>query len=217
MVMKKVCFDNDKGKEFMADLRVAVNKYFSENNISRFGNIRMYIKSFFMLSLYSVPYFFIILGIVDLGTSSLLFWFLWVLMGFGMAGIGMSVMHDANHGGYSRNRWVNKIIGLTLNMLGGSAKNWKIQHNRLHHTFTNIHELDPDVGPLPILRFSPDTDLLKIHRFQHIYAWFFYGLMSISWATVKEFRQTADFKRDGVINSSEYINLMVEMILWKIR
>ena len=214
--MKKVRFNNNNQKNFMIDLRQSVDEYFSENNISRFGNMRMYIKTVFMLSLYCIPYYLMISGFFDPKSSSLMFWLLWVVMGFGMAGIGMSVMHDANHGGYSKNRLVNKIIGLTLNFLGGSAKNWKIQHNKLHHTFTNIHEMDPDIGPLPILRFSPDTNLLKIHRFQHIYAWFFYGLMSLSWATIKEFRQTADFKKQGLINSKEYVSLMVEMILWKI-
>lgn len=214
--MKKVTFDNSKSKGFMTEVRKSVDEYFSKNNISRFGNLRMYIKSVFMISLYVIPYVIMISGSINPSSSFWTFFLLWVVMGFGMAGIGMSVMHDANHGGYSRNRVVNNIIGLTLNFLGGSSKNWKIQHNKLHHTFTNIHEMDPDVGPVPILRFSPDSNLLKIHRFQYIYAWFFYGLMSFSWATIKEFKQTADFKRDGIINSSQYVNLMIEMILWKI-
>ena len=214
--MKKIKFNNSDRKDFMLDLRHSVDNYFTQNKISRFGNINMYLKTVFMLSLYCVPYFLMILGYVDPKESSFLFWLLWFLMGFGMAGIGMSVMHDANHGGYSKNRFVNKILGLTLNFLGGSAKNWRIQHNKLHHTFTNIHDMDPDVGPVPILRFSPDTPMLKVHKFQHIYAWFFYGLMSLSWATIKEFRQTADFKKRGLINSKEYVSLMAEMIIWKI-
>ena len=67
----------------------------------------------------------------------------------------------------------NKLIGLTLNLVGGSAKNWRIQHNKLHHTFTNVPEMDPDVSPLPMLRFSPKAKLFTIHKYQHIYAWFF--------------------------------------------
>ena len=108
------------------------------------------------------------------------------------------------------------MFGLTLNMLGGSAKNWRIQHNRLHHTFTNIHEMDPDVSPMGLLRFSPDAPLKKIHRLQHIYAWFFYGLMTFSWATNKEFKQLNDFRRDGFISKKEYTPLMLEMVAWKI-
>ena len=64
---------------------------------------------------------------------------------------------------------------------------------------TNVHEMDPDVSPMGLLRFSPDAPLKKIHKLQHIYAWFFYGLMTFSWATNKEFKQLNDFKKDGVI------------------
>ena len=79
-------------------------------------------------------------------------------------------MHDGNHGSYSKNKLINKLMGLTLNLVGGSAKNWRIQHNKLHHTFTNVHEMDPDVSPLPMLRFSPKAKLLlfiNINIFMH--------------------------------------------------
>ena len=32
----------------------------------------------------------------------------WAFMGFGMAGIGLSVMHDGNHNAYSKNSLINK-------------------------------------------------------------------------------------------------------------
>ena len=66
------------------------------------------------------------------------------MMGIGMAGIGMSVMHDANHGAYSK----IKILISSLvfhHFLGGSYINWKIQHNVLHHTYTNISSMDEDM------------------------------------------------------------------------
>ena len=31
----------------------------------------------------------------------------WIIMSFGMAGIGFSIMHDANHGAYSKNKKKN--------------------------------------------------------------------------------------------------------------
>ncbi len=107
-------------------------------------------------------------------------------------------------------------MGLTLNLVGGSAKNWKIQHNRMHHTFTNVHEMDPDISPLPILRFSPNAKYFSFHKYQHIYAWFFYGLLSFSWATIKEFIQLGKFKKDGLIKKEEYGWLMAEMVFWKV-
>ena len=70
---------------------------------------------------------------------------LWSIMGLSVAGIGMSVMHDANHGSYSPSSRVNYWLGLTINLLGASVNNWKLQHNILHHTFTNITHMDDDI------------------------------------------------------------------------
>ena len=39
-----------------------------------------------------------------------------------MAGIGMSVMHDANHGAYSKNKNINNFFGFFITFLGGSYK-----------------------------------------------------------------------------------------------
>jgi linoleoyl-CoA desaturase len=57
--------------------------------------------------------------------------------GIGMAGVGMNVMHDGNHGSYSNKSWVNKFMGGTIYVLG-NVYNWQVQHNVLHHTYTNI-------------------------------------------------------------------------------
>ena len=59
----------------------------------------MVFKSIFMIALYFVPYGFVVSGVV---TNDWVYWLLWVCMGVGMAGIGLSVMHDANHGAYSK-------------------------------------------------------------------------------------------------------------------
>ena len=37
-----------------------------------------------------------------------------------MAGIGMNVMHDGNHGSYSSLPWVNNIMGSTIYFLAGN-------------------------------------------------------------------------------------------------
>src|SRR5882762_9957939 len=128
--------------EFFPTLSKRVSEYFKTNNISRYYNAEMVIKTIFMLSLYLIPYFIVISGIF---TSLWIYLGLFALMGFGKAGIGLSIMHDANHGAYSRKPWVNTLMGASLNLIGGHAFNWKVQHNVLHHTYTNIHEADEDI------------------------------------------------------------------------
>ena len=96
-------------------------------------------------------------------------------------------MHDANHGAYSRKAWVNNLMGYSINLIGANAFNWKIQHNVLHHSFTNVHDHDEDISPRGVLRLSPSTPWKKAHRYQFIYAWFLYGLMTIAWLGYKDF------------------------------
>ncbi len=148
-----------------------------------------------MLLLYTVPYFALLFSSVE---SSLANWLLCVMMGLGMAGIGFCVMHDANHGSFSRKKWVNNFMGFSLNFLGGNVNNWKAQHNIMHHTYTNIDGYDEDIHPAGILRFSPHTNLLKIHKFQFIYAWFFYCLMTLSWTFGKDFVDVVRFNKMGL-------------------
>ena len=172
--MRKIIFNNDdpESKVFTNTLNKRVNDYFKENGISKYGNATMYVKTVVMLSLYIIPYILIIL----MQPPVFIAWLLTIVMGVGMAGIGLSIMHDAIHGSYSRHKWVNKMLGYTLNLVGGNAINWKIQHNVKHHTYTNVEDHDEDISPKLVLRFSPNSEMSGMHKYQYIYAWFFYGL-----------------------------------------
>ena len=155
--------------DFFSTLNQRVTEYFKANNISRHANMQMRIKTVCMFALYSVPY---ILMITQTVTNGWLMLALSFIMGIGIAGIGLAVMHDANHGAYSNKSWINNAIGYSLNVMGAGAFNWKVQHNVLHHTYTNIHDADEDISPRGILRMTPHSEWKSIHKFQHIYAWF---------------------------------------------
>jgi linoleoyl-CoA desaturase len=171
-----------------------VSAYFTDKSISRHANVGMMVKTLFMLCLYIVPIVFSFYV-----SSPLLFITLWLLAGLGMAGIGLSVMHDANHGAYSNSKNVNYFVGSIMYLIGGNPTNWKIQHNVLHHTFTNIDGFDEDIdSPVWLLRFSPHTDWKPIHRYQHIYVWFFYSLMTIMWFLTKDFKQAKRYHEMGL-------------------
>jgi linoleoyl-CoA desaturase len=213
---KDLKFSNQNGSDFINTLRKRVRGYFKENNISSYGNNQMVLKTVVMLLIYFVPYFIMIFGGIEtVWVNTLLF----AIMGFGMAAIGLSVMHDANHGAYSKNKKVNHVIGLVLDILGGSAKNWQMQHNVLHHSFTNIHGVDEDISPPSnILRFSPHEKHQKVHKYQFIYAWFFYGLMTLSWITIKDFAQLSRYKKLGLTKAykKSHASLVMELLLAKV-
>jgi len=183
-------------KDFFLTLNQRVNLYFKNNKIERTANTEMVIKTIFMFSLYLIPYFLLIGGITS---NSWVMLGLCAVMGLGMAGIGLSVMHDANHGSYSTKPWVNNILGLSLNFVGGHDFNWKVQHNVLHHTYTNVHDVDEDISPRGIIRMGPESTWKPIHKFQHYYAWFFYGLMTFVWVTVKDFSRLIKYQREGLV------------------
>ncbi|GAB4248934.1 MAG: acyl-CoA desaturase [Ekhidna sp.] len=213
---KVLRFKNNLHEEFNKKLNQRVNAYLKSNKVGRYANAEMIIKSIFMFSLYLVPYFMFLFGVIE---SVWLFYLMVILMGFGKAGIGLSVMHDANHGAYSKKKWVNDVIGYSLNLVGGNATNWKIQHNVKHHTYTNVAGMDEDISPKGgILRFNPYTEVKKHHKWQHIYAWFLYGLMTMSWIIVKDIIQLAEYTKDGLLQkqTKSTVRAWIWLILTKI-
>jgi linoleoyl-CoA desaturase len=200
----KVKFTASQPIQFFPVLRSRVEEYFTNNNINRFSNGNIWLKTAILLGLYLLP-FFVILS-VPLSLS--LQFVLWSIMGFGMAGVGMSVMHDANHGAYSENKVINTIMTYVLNFLGGSVFNWKLQHNILHHTYTNITNKDEDIDNKLVLRFSPHTKRAGFLKFQWIYAFVLYGVLTLYWVTLKDFFQFVRYTRNGVNNNSRAQNVI---------
>lgn len=197
MILNKVKFTAPDNDDFHKELRKRVNSYFKEKNLSKYANINMVVKSIFMISLYMVP-FILILTVLE---TNWLIVLMWVLMGFGMSGIGLSIMHDANHSAYSKNKYVNMFMGKMIWLVGGSDVNWRIQHNVLHHTFTNVDEMDEDIDIGGLMRFSPNQELKRAHRFQHVYAWFLYGMMTVMWATSKDYSQYMRYKKKDLLKT----------------
>lgn len=179
---------------FFSVLKTRVDAYFEEQGVSKHANAAMVTKSVILLATYIVPFIALLIYTPSFGLSLLL----WFVMGLSLAGIGMSVMHDANHGAYSSNKTINYIMGHTLNLVGGSVFNWKLQHNILHHTYTNITHIDEDIEDRLVLKFSPHTKTKWFHQFQWVYAMFFYGLLTFYWVLAKDFVQFAQFTKSGV-------------------
>lgn len=211
MSLQKITFSGSRNQDFYKELRARVNTYFRENDISRYANTNMIFKTIFMLLLYLVPFVLM----MTLFESTWAVMLMWILMGFGLAGIGLSIMHDANHSAYSRHSWVNKWLGHLMLLLGGSDVNWRIQHNVLHHTYTNVSGMDEDIDSGVLMRFAPQQKRRWAHRFQFLYAWFLYGFMTIMWVSSKDYVQYARYKKrdlfktQGLSNRRALVNLIL--------
>jgi linoleoyl-CoA desaturase len=182
--VQKVTFNNRISREFSQTVKQRVNDYFDEKGISKHANFQMVLKTIILLTLYFGSYFLIISGNFSLNVM----WFLTFLMGIGMAGIGFSVSHDALHGAYSSNKYVNSALGYTFDLLGANGYIWKITHNIIHHTYTNIHGHDEDLEVADFIRLSPHSEYKPVHRVQHILAFFAYSFATLFWVFIKDYK-----------------------------
>jgi linoleoyl-CoA desaturase len=213
--MKKTRFvaPNPQEQQFAQVLRAKVNAYFKEKGISPKANTAVVFQALNMLALYFAP-FVLILVLPLPGWLAALFA---VVSGFGLAGIGMCVMHGGNHEAISRYKWLNNLLGLTMNVLGNSAFTWKVKHNQMHHTFTNIEGLDGDISSSGALRLGEHAPLNKIHRFQFIHAFPLYCLLSIS-MFINDFIWLMDFRRQGLLKKQnvKFGSILMRIIAIKV-
>jgi len=201
-----------KGKDSFYDAIISkVNTYFETLNVSPYANTEMWVKTGAMMSLYFIPYVLLVTGFS--ANNAWIFFGLWFLIGWGMSGLGTAVMHDANHGTYSPKKKVNHLISYILEIIGGYTVNWRIQHNVLHHTYTNVMGLDEDIDTMGLLRLSPRQPLRWYHRYQYIYAWVFYMGFTLFWMTAKDFLAVVRYRQHDLLAGQ---NVLLKQAIFRI-
>lgn len=197
---------------FSRQLETEVTAYFEGSGRARRDSPRMYLKGVIMASWFIASWvvlvFFARNGLTATAAA--------ISLGLSIAGIGMSVQHDGNHGAASKHAWINRVFGCGLDVMGVCSFIWRQKHNACHHTFTNVQTIDYDLDFGILARLSPEQKHLPWHRFQHIYLWFFYGFLLPKWV----------FHDDFVILKSRYIGQhaltppnrgkMVAFVGWKL-
>jgi hypothetical protein len=175
--MPQISFASNN-RSFHIELNDRVKQYFKDKNISQRGNAKLFFKAFFMyavvLSCYAVLVFV-------QPSSVLLNIALLVVFGTFLAFIGFNVMHDSCHGAFSNNSKVNDVFGYSMNFLGAECRFWKVKHNVLHHTYTNVDGVDDDIFKPQFLRMSPNQPYLPLHKYQSWYMLFLYGISTMFW------------------------------------
>ena len=180
--MPKVKFDN-RNHLFFQSVKKDVEGYFATRHLKKTGNWKLYSKAVILIPFSIALYCYLLLGNYNWiwGIS------LSVLFGLILVSIAFNVMHDACHGSFSSKKWVNEIMSLTMNALGSNAFIWKIKHNIIHHTYTNIDGIDDDLSNGPLLRLCPTQKWSPIHRFQFLYMYVLYAISSLAWILGTDF------------------------------
>ena len=211
--MAKVTFNN-KNAVFFQALKADVEAYFKTNGIKKTGNIKLYAKSVVLLLLAIGLY----VGLLIMPAGFFPGVPMALLLGFTLAGIGFNIMHDACHGSYSSKGWVNNLLGLTLNALGGNAFIWKQKHNIIHHTYTNVDGIDDDIAKSPLLRQCHTQAWKPMHKAQHIYIWVVYALSSFLWVflmdPIKYFQKKIYTTELSNMNATEHIIFWLTKVLY---
>lgn len=110
------------------------------------------------------------------------------LMAAAIAGIGFNIPHDAGHGSYSGNAAVNRGMAFVFDIMGASSYCWHWKHNVLHHGWTNVPGVDDDINVGPLARLAPQQKHYGFHRLQQYYLWGLYGLTTLKWQLVDDFK-----------------------------
>ena len=215
MTKRLIPFFPKRIKEFFQTLNKRVNLYFKDNKLAKTGNWKLYFKSIVMFTILIAPFVLISVQTSTIGLS-----FCWIFIGVGMAGVGMNVMHDGNHGSFSKYPWINKLMGGSIYILAGNVFNWKVQHNVLHHTYTNIKDHDEDLDAGIVLRFSKHAEWKPHHRFQHLYSVLLYGLLTLKWAIVSDFVRLNRYQKRNLTyansksHSAQWVGLVISKIVY---
>jgi linoleoyl-CoA desaturase len=180
--MPKITFKNSNNT-FYQSVKKSVDAYFKSENLKKTGNWKLYLKAAISIPTAIGVYIFLLLGNYNWIPGVLIS----VFFGLTLVYIAFNVMHDACHNSFSERKWVNNMMGMTMNALGSDAFIWKIKHNIVHHTYTNIDRVDDDIANGPLLRECTTQKWMPIHRFQFLYMFILYGISTLSWVVGTDF------------------------------
>lgn len=172
-----------KDNAFQVELRQRIDEFFQSTGRRKRDCPQMYLKTAILLFSFAALYVLLVFFAQTAWQALILS----ILLGFAMAGIGFNIQHDGGHQAYSNIAWVNKLMAMTIELLGGSSYIWHWKHAVLHHNYVNVNGYDTDLDIGIFGRLSPHQKWLPFHKWQHYYLWFLYGLMAIKWQFYDDF------------------------------
>ncbi len=171
--------------DFFSELKTRINDHFERKGTTQTGNAKLFTKAIILV----VSVIGLYVHLVFFTPPAWLAILECALFGVAGASIGFNIMHDGAHGSFSDYKWLNNLAGLSLNILGGNVFMWNTKHNVIHHTYTNIDEVDDDLDARPFLRLCESQKRLALHKYQHFYFWAVYAFLYIYWIGYSDFHK----------------------------
>lgn len=210
----KLKFSTTENREFFAEVRNRVDQYFRDNGTTIYANTMMKVKVVVILLSFVATYGILLSGILP----NWAYLPMAGLHGFCTALIGLNIAHDAIHGSFSSKVFWNRYLGRLLNVIGANDYLWRVKHNKIHHTYTNIPGHDDDLNQPKIIRISPEQPKWFVHKYQAWYVFLIYPLASFSWVFIRDFvnlsRVTTALKERQKPSTLEYVRFFGFKLLY---
>lgn len=170
--------------DFQVEVRRRIDEFFRRTGRRQRDCPQMYVKTAILLACFVATYVLL----VFVAQTTWLALLLAILLGLVTAAIGFNIQHDGGHHAYSNHNWVNEMMAMTLDVIGGSSYHWHWKHGVFHHTYVNITGHDTDIDLRGLGRLTPHVRRFWFYRWQQFYIWLLYGLMAINWHLIADFR-----------------------------
>lgn len=177
-------YENLDGDAFYVTLKQRIAAHFRAHGEPRRDHWHIYVKTLLIFALFFSSWYAAAIKGSVVGA---------VFLGLACSLIGTCVMHDANHGAFSKNKTVNLLMGMGMDLIGSSRFVWELHHVTGHHQYTNLsthtttkdgsvpaEQNDPDIfSSYPLIRMSEDVAWKPMHKWQHIFALPVFGLFTM--------------------------------------
>src|ERR1017187_7858702 len=174
--------DPANASSFPKVLRRRLENFFSDRHISPKADRSMWGKIASGLAVLAGSW----IALYVFNPDSWKFVAVYLLGGLAQTFLMLNIAHDSNHNAISPLPSVNKALNYVFDLCGINSYMWRILHHRGHHSCINLHGEDDALTGRGIFRFTPHEPRAPHHRFQHIYALFFYALFSLDYVFVRD-------------------------------
>ena len=163
-------------------LRSRLDRFFADRKISPKADRTMWVKIAVGLAVLVGSW----IALYALKLDSWRFVAVYLLSGLAQTFLLLNIAHDSNHNAISSVPAINKTLNYIFDICGINSYMWRILHHRGHHSCINLHGEDDALTGRGIFRFTPHEPRARLHRFQHIYALFFYAMFSLDYVFVRD-------------------------------